>query len=214
VHAAFVGAAVRGTAINARELAESISQRIQYLPPPDRRGGKENLVERLQYVDLGGGALVPPIGTGGLVAPGGPLPQPHVGGNAGVDRTTQEQSVADPSRDSVYSVLEVEEQAVRTAASAAPVYPPELMKAGTEGAVFMRFVVDTSGRADPATVEVVRATHPLFAEAVRSAVPQMNFTPAMVGGRRVRQVVEQNFQFRIAQSASGPAEQTRTKPVP
>ncbi len=213
-HAALIGAAVRGTAINAKELAESITQRIQYLPPPDRRGGKESVVEHLQYIDVGGGVPVPPVSTGGLQVQGGPRPEPSPGGQQGVDPTTQEKSVEEPSRDSVYSVLEVEERAVRTASSAAPAYPAELMKKGTEGGVLLRFVVDTNGRADPTTVEVIRSTHPAFVAAVRAAVPQMVFTPAMVAGKHVRQAVEQNFEFRITAPVPVPAEQTRTKPIP
>jgi TonB family protein len=213
-HVALIGAAIRSTEISARELVESIAQRIQYLPPPDRRGGKVSAVERLQYVDIGGGTPVPVVGAGDLAPQVGPRPTPKPGGEAGADRTTQEKSVIDPSPDSVYSVLEVEQQAVRSATSAAPAYPAELMKAGTEGRVFIRFVVDTSGHADSTTLEIVRATNPLFAESVRAAVPQMNFTPATVAGRRVRQTVEQNFEFRITPPAPAPVEQTRTKRAP
>jgi TonB family protein len=86
-----------------------------------------------------------------------------------------------------------------------------MMKEGKEGGVFIRFVVDSTGRADSATIEVVRATHPLFAQSVRQAVPLMMFSPASVGGRHVRQAVEQNFEFRIT---AAPAEHTKTKPVP
>jgi len=213
-HVALVGLAVRGTAINARELIENVSQRITYLPPPDRRGGRETTVERLQYVEVGGGAIVPLEGIGGLQPQGGPRPQPRLGGDEGTTVRPKEESRAEQSQDSVYSVLEVEERAVRTATSAAPVYPAELMKEGTEGGVLIRFVVDTTGRADPATIEVVRTTHPAFAASVRAAVPQMSFTPAMVGGRHVRQAVEQNFEFRITTPPPTVAEQTRTKRSP
>jgi TonB family protein len=213
-HVALVGLAVRGTAISARELVESLSQRITYLPPPDRRGGRENTVERLEYVEIGGGANVPLEGKGGLLPQGGPRPEPHFGGDVGNAIHPKEKSTADASEDSVYSVLEVEERAVRTTNSAAPVYPADLMKEGTEGGVLIRFVVDTTGHADPSSVEVVRSTHPAFTASVRAAIPQMSFTPAMVGGRHVRQAVEQNFEFRITTPPPAVAEQTRTKRAP
>ncbi len=213
-HVALIGAAMRGTAISAREMAETLSQRIVYQPPPDRRGGRERVAEHLQFIDVGGGVPVPAAGTGGVKAQGGPRPKPAPGGDSGVDRNSQDKSALEPVQDSVYSVLEVEERAVRTASSAAPVYPADLMKAGTEGGVAVRFVVDTTGHADASTIEIVRATNPLFAASVMAAVPQMVFTPAMVGGHRVRQAVEQNFEFRISQAPAPVADQTRTKPVP
>src|SRR5437868_6001748 len=126
-HMVLIGAAVHGTAINARELAEAITQRIAYQPPPDRRGGIETVVEHLQFIDVGGGLPVPPASDGVLQVQGGPRQAPSAGGESSAERNTQEKSVEDPSRDSVYSVLEVEERAVRTANSAAPAYPPELM---------------------------------------------------------------------------------------
>jgi TonB family protein len=214
-HVLLVGAAVRGTAINARELAESIAQRVAYLPPPDRRGARENLVERLEYVEIGGGistALDRSAREAQLQ--GGPRPEPRAGGDAGTSLKPQEASVADPVPDSVYSVLEVEERAARTMGSAAPAYPPELMKDGVQGSVYIRFVVDTSGRADSSSLEILYASHKQFAQAVRAAVPHMSFTPATVGGKRVRQAVEQNFDFRITPTAVTPPEQTRTKRNP
>jgi hypothetical protein len=52
-------------------------------------------------------------------------------------------------------------------------------------------------------------------ESVRTAIPGMRFSPAMVQGRRVRQVVEQRFQFRITPPAlTVPAEHTKASPVP
>ena len=50
--------------------------------------------------------------------------------------------------DSVFSILDVDSQVVRYASSAAPDYPPSLLKAGIEGAVESEFVVDTTGIVD------------------------------------------------------------------
>ncbi|MDB4891493.1 MAG: TonB family protein [Gemmatimonadetes bacterium] len=210
-HAVLIGAAVYGTGVRARAIEEAIAQRIFYLPPPDRRPSSENIVEHLQYLDVG--SLTPVTNErqdGLVVAHAGDAKKAQAGGNAGNEAETQAPSTALESRDSVYSILDVEESATRSEGSAAPAYPPELMKEGKEGGVFIRFVVDSTGRADSSTIEVVRATHPLFALAVRQAVPQMMFSPASMGGRHVRQAVEQNFEFRIT-----PPEHTKTpKPVP
>jgi len=209
-HAVLISAAVYGTGVRARAIEEAIAQRIFYLPPPDRRPSSENFVEHLQYLDVGTQMPVTNDRQDGLVvAQAGEAARSRAGGNGGKEEETQAPALAEESRDSVYSILDVEESATRSEGSAAPAYPPELMKEGKEGGVFIRFVVDSTGRADSSTIEVVRATHPLFALAVRQAVPQMMFSPASMGGRHVRQAVEQNFEFRIA-----PPEHTKTKPVP
>jgi TonB family protein len=72
-----------------------------------------------------------------------------------------------------------------------------MLKRKIEGSVFVRYVVDTSGFADVASFEVLRSTHDDFTAAVRAALPDMRFNPARIGKRRVRQLVEQEFSFRI-----------------
>ena len=63
--------------------------------------------------------------------------------------------------------------------------------------VLATFVVDTTGRADPSSFKVLRATHQLFEKAVRDALPRMRFIPAEVGGKKVKQLVQQPFSFAI-----------------
>jgi TonB family protein len=147
------------------------------------------------------------------------LPTPleaHGGrGAPGADPVEQPSQLPITSNDSVYSILNVEESAVRSELSAAPIYPAELIEKGVEGQVLTNFVIDTTGRADSATIVILQATHPLFVESVRTAIPGMRFSPAMVQGRRVRQIVEQRFQFKITPPAPAvAAEHTRAVPVP
>ena len=61
-----------------------------------------------------------------------------------------------------------------------------------------RYVVDTTGFADAASLEILKATHPGFVQAVRDALPYMRFSAAKIGPQKVRQLVEQPFTFRIA----------------
>jgi TonB family protein len=96
-----------------------------------------------------------------------------------------------------YQVLEVDSAAARDPSSAAPVYPPELESRGIEGHVIVRFVVDSTGMVDMASVMTVESTRVEFDRAVRAAMPRMKFRPAMVGDRPVRQLAEQLFQFEI-----------------
>jgi hypothetical protein len=66
-----------------------------------------------------------------------------------------------------------------------------------EGSVQAIYVVDTTGMVDTTTVEVVRSDDPRFTESVRTALGQMRFRPATRGGKPVRQLVAQQFRFRI-----------------
>jgi protein TonB len=72
-----------------------------------------------------------------------------------------------------------------------------LRQAGVEGEVLAQFVVDTSGRAEAGSLKILKSSHDLFAQAVKNALPQMRFIPAEVGGRRVKQLVQQPFSFGI-----------------
>ena len=99
--------------------------------------------------------------------------------------------------DSAFSVLDVDSAVTRHPWSAAPAYPPEMLKKKQEGSVFVRYVVDTSGFADASSFEVLRSSHADFTAAVRSVLPDMRFNPARIGRRRVRQLVEQEFSFKI-----------------
>ena len=97
-----------------------------------------------------------------------------------------------------YFEYQVEKPVTQIANSPTPKYPDILRQAGVEGEVLVSFVVDETGVADPASFKVIRATHELFATAVRQALPAMRFTAAEVGGKKVKQVVEVPFSFAIA----------------
>ncbi|MEO7104493.1 MAG: energy transducer TonB, partial [Gemmatimonadaceae bacterium] len=96
----------------------------------------------------------------------------------------------------VYAADQVDEPArVDTSALVAPVYPEALHKSHTPGQVIAEFVVDTTGKAEPATFGVVSSTDARFTEAVRLALPNARFKPAVLHGGRVRQIVRQSFAF-------------------
>jgi TonB family protein len=99
--------------------------------------------------------------------------------------------------DSTFTVLQVDEMVERRPESAAPVYPPRLSALGIEGRVQATFVVDATGRVDMTSVRVLESDDPEFSESVSTALAEMRFRPAKRGGRAVRQLVEQRFNFRI-----------------
>ena len=89
----------------------------------------------------------------------------------------------------------VDRQVVARAGNPTPRYPSVLQSAGVEGSVRVRFVVDTLGRVEPASIIALASTHTLFEHAVRESLLRSRFSPAEAAGRRVRQLVEQSFQF-------------------
>jgi TonB family protein len=99
--------------------------------------------------------------------------------------------------DTVFSVLEVDEMVERYEGTAAPVYPHDLLAVGAQGMVQAIYVVDTTGRVDTTTIQVVSSDDPRFTESVRTALGHMRFRPAKRAGKIVRQQVEQQFRFRI-----------------
>jgi TonB family protein len=79
-----------------------------------------------------------------------------------------------------------------------PVYPNQLRAAGIGGVVLAKFVVDTSGRVDMRTFEIIKSDHDLFTNSVRQSLPDMRFVPAELGGRRVKQLVQMPFIFALS----------------
>ncbi len=94
--------------------------------------------------------------------------------------------------------FQVEKPVQALPGGSSPRYPDILRQAGVEGEVLAQFVVDTTGRAEMNSYKVLRTTHELFGNAVRNALPSMRFIPAEVGGRKVRQLVQQPFSFAIS----------------
>lgn len=82
------------------------------------------------------------------------------------------------------------------------VYPPSLRAEHVEGMVLAEFVVDTLGRVEADRFGIVGSTDPLFSDAVRNAIREASFTPAVRGGRRVRQLVRQPFEFKLPDKGS------------
>lgn len=170
---------------------------VVYLVPPDRPAG---------LLDSKGTAPVPASATLVGQAPAGAPAVAEVREHQAVQAKgdTPEPSVADldtPPRplpsDNALTELQVDSAVVRDPLSAAPEYPSTLLAKGIEGFALALYVVDTLGAVDTLTIRFTNATHPDFVVAVRQALPRMRFRPAVQGGLRVRQLVQQTFRFRI-----------------
>jgi TonB family protein len=77
-------------------------------------------------------------------------------------------------------------------------YPRDLQALGIGGDVVVSFVVDTTGRVRPATVDVLSASDPRFGESVVRWLRETRFTPPELHGRRVNARVVVPVTFRIS----------------
>jgi protein TonB len=78
-----------------------------------------------------------------------------------------------------------------------PRYPESLRRAGVEGDVTVQFVVDTTGRVDMRSIEVLRSTHDAFTAAVRETLEKLRFAPGAAGERKVRALAVMPFHFTL-----------------
>ena len=76
-------------------------------------------------------------------------------------------------------------------------YPPALRQARIEGSVVIRFVVDTLGRVEPASIEVLESSRPTFDQPAIQAILATRFVAARFADRGVRQLTNQRISFRL-----------------
>ena len=76
-------------------------------------------------------------------------------------------------------------------------YPPQAVAVGVGDSILMQFVVREDGRADLATLRLLRGRYREFAEAAREALPSLRFEPARSNGCPVAQLVQLPFDFLV-----------------
>ena len=173
--------------------------RLMLLLPPDRVPASERTAELPRPGKLGSGdeeGQAPAPGEGLRLQAAAPRAR-----RKGERSGTHQDLPVDPTPfvpDSVYSVLQVDQMVERFESSAAPVYPPQLMQRGIEGQVDATYVVDTTGKVDTSTFQVLASADSLFTESVRTALADTRFRPAKRSGKAVRQLVAQRFRFKLA----------------
>jgi len=96
-----------------------------------------------------------------------------------------------------YFEFQVEKPAEMLSDSPKPKYPSVLESSGIAGEVQAQFVVRSDGKADMDSFKVLKSTNELFTQAVKNVLPRMHFSPAMIGGKPVNQLVQQSFQFAV-----------------
>ena len=93
--------------------------------------------------------------------------------------------------------FQVEQPVLAAGGNPAPEYPKALEDARVEGEVLVQFVVNPDGLADMRTFKVLKSSNDLFTQSVKGVLPSMHFVPAEVGGRKVRQLVQMPFGFKV-----------------
>lgn len=102
-----------------------------------------------------------------------------------------------PVTNQTYFEFQVEKPAEMLQDSPKPKYPSVLESSGIAGEVQAQFVVSSSGKADMDSFKVLKSSNELFTQAVKNVLPRMRFSPAMIGGKPVNQLVQQSFQFAV-----------------
>jgi TonB family protein len=213
-HVMLIGAWVVVTHPSMRQTPTDAQERVWYHPPPNTRPAQSSSSETIRYVEVApeglGAGLGMDVGTGTAIELEGLPTDGRPAGNVGQDSTSSVEQVAADGMDSVFTIIEVDTVAARLPESAAPRYPPELLEQRVEGQAIVQFVVDTSGRADPSSFNVIVSSHPGFTQSVREALPGMKFSAARIGPAKVRQLVELPFTFNIAEPARIDSAASRT----
>ena len=177
------------------EGATDLERRIAAMtaPAPRRRLARAAALLATAGAVVAVACVVPsPNTVSGPAAPGEPQPRRDV---------PPEPAVTQPGQ--TFFEFQVEAP-VQRANAVSPAYPADLRAAGVSGQVIAQFVVDTTGRADVSTFKAIESSDPRFTAAVLDALPTMQFTPALVGGRKVKQLVQQAFAFAVPTPAGPP----------
>jgi TonB family protein len=198
--------------VESNEIPESF-QWAKFLLPKDRETASTAVREHLTFIST------PAPGGQGTLLDDRREPERlelELPAGTGQDEMTDVAAAPPPSPESpgdeVMTVLEVDTAAVRVEDSAAPPYPPSMLDKRIEGSVAVQYVVDTTGTADTTSFVVLSTTHQDFAKSVRSVLPFMRFRSAVMNTQKVRQLVQQQFSFKIDTTLIQQHEQARKKP--
>ena len=213
LHLVLIIAAVQGTLSAGQKLDKAKSEKVEFVtvkkeePPPPKEQPK---------VELPKDVVVTPQPPKGFQILSAPIKIPDVipdidlskaatreedftgkGAVGGTARGVTGGVAAPLNSDQPLFDFQVEKPAAANPSNQPPTYPNQLRAANIEGQVVAKFVVDTTGRADMRTFEVIKSDHDAFTAAVRNSLPNMRFFPAEVGGRKVKQLVQMPFMFSL-----------------
>lgn len=209
VHVVFIALAVRATGLKAEVAPDITPVRPIFVAPPTTPPSKPPVATAPTSpaspsptvpVPPTPELLIPDVITPGIPEPGNPI-DPSAWEQRGRVPVSSMASSGIATSPNVPGQLMTEDivdkPILAIPGTATPRYPSMLQSAGVEGDVRAQFVVDTLGRVEPGSVRILDKSHDLFAAAVENALSRARFKPAEAGGRKVRQLAEQVFTFRI-----------------
>jgi hypothetical protein len=212
-HSLLISASVIATRDGPTAVAEDATEKVTFLVPMNHTTAPPPREESVQFLREGEKA-----GTGGfeekVIDKESTRQAPVVGKGTeeGKPEEVAEAEVPNAVFDTIATAVDVDSVVTRFADSAAPMYPPKLLELKVEGGAYVQFVVDTLGLADTTSFRVISATHPEFAQSVRDALPGMRFHPAILRSKKVPQLVEQPFMFKIIPPAATAKPVSAAKP--
>lgn len=207
IHVILIGAAVYGT-LQAKEAIEKPkAEKVEFVemkkdepPPPEKQPEPPPEIIAAPPPPKGFQVLTAPIKIPDVL-PDIDLNKPVTDeadfSGKGVAGGIAKGVVGGVVTDQTYFQFQVEKQVALAPGNQPPRYPDMLKSANIEGEVLMQFVVDTTGKVEPSSITVLKSSHDQFSASVRQALLRMKFLPAEIGGRKVRQLVQQPFNFNL-----------------
>lgn len=204
IHTAVIAIAVFATAqarVEAAKPLEGIKWIYPPAPPaPTSSSAPAPATKRIpvpRVLDIPDRIDVPtaPLDVAIEVPAPGPVSPGDATGAGPADRSVGSGASTDLAE--AFSADRVERQAYLESGSLPPRYPHSLRAAGVEGEVTALFIVSETGRVERGSLRFTRSDNPLFEAAVKEALERMRFIPAEVAGRKVRQLVQMPFVFRL-----------------
>lgn len=110
---------------------------------------------------------------------------------------TESESAGEVSSNASYDEAEVDVAVRPLGGAPVPKYPERLRSAHVEGRVNVRFIVGTNGRVESGSIKILDSPDPAFSEEVRRVLLSTRYSAAQAGGKKVRQIVEQTFTFKL-----------------
>jgi len=107
------------------------------------------------------------------------------------------------SGNEVYAEALVEERPALLSAPP-PVYPALLKQAGIQGRVVLRAVIDTTGRVEPASIQIMKSPNPAFDQPTKDWVLKALFRPARLHGRGVRVFINLPVDYSLTAASGSP----------
>lgn len=207
LHTAIVVAALWATTATSVEREDPLDPRVYFVPeqrplspaPVTRQAAPARPERAKQVAPAQQNVAAPAAEPASIPAPDVPLADPSAVVAAEPAANSGEPVAAvdagSGARSGPYEAGEVEVPAAPLSKSG-PEYPESAIRNALSGTVTARFIVDANGRVE-SDLAILDSTSPEFTSAVRNFLRRARYRAARVGGRPVRQLVEQRFVFAL-----------------